>query len=232
MGGKGSDGPDAEYTRLANEIGQQGYRHGSTNTRPGDDYDPGQWGDYFNQGYAAGQREWNSNQMMEQLRETISGFGSSTPHVPSGPSFEEQMAIMEEKEGIFQRDSLYREYIDSVSLATDYVNSQIDNEISNANLMGIEYRMTDEIKQSRLENYFASIWGEGADMELKSLVGKWGEPTGFEGYVLTRGEATIIGESPGEDSAQASARTPLPGPGAILDQAEEDTLGQSSLLGA
>ena len=118
------------------------------------------------------------------------------PQAPSGPSAEEINAKAQEREdkrlkteGLNSRDSLYSEYLDAGGAATDYVNNLIKGEQANADLLGIEYNITDESKQARIDDQFASIWGEGAQTELEALFTEWGNPEGFEAFLYNRGDA-------------------------------------------
>ena len=97
--------------------------------------------------------------------------------------------------GIRERDSLYSDYMNAAGSATDFINSSINQERSNARLMGTEYKITDEQKQGRINDYFATIWGEGDQQRLEGLMGEWGNPTGFDQFAVTRGEG---GTAPAE----------------------------------
>jgi hypothetical protein len=99
----------------------------------------------------------------------------------------DQLAQQERMAGISSRDQLYGEYLDAAESATNYVNAEIERERQNAALLGIEYSMTDEQKKERIDNYFASIWGEGSQAQLQGLFDRWGAPQGFSGWTVARG---------------------------------------------
>ena len=156
------------------------------------------------------------------------------------PTYEEQMAdqerLQQEAEernrriqGENDRDKLYSGYMDAASTATDYINSEIDREKSNAALLGIDYSITDEMKSQRISDYFATIWGEGEQGQLEALIGEWGNPAGFTGFTITRGDASTYA-STAEEKQVGKSTTQKPKP--TLATEEEDILGGATVLGA
>lgn len=230
-GGKGgSSGPSPADITNANAAYQGGFGFGSRGESAEGNYDIGSpWAPYWEQGFGAGQQQWQQQQWMSQFGEMMGGFEGGFE--PSGPSYEEQMEMARIERGKAKRDAGYTAYMDASSAATDYVNSEINKEISNANLLGIHYDITDEMKQARIENYFASIWGEGEDAEVRALVEEFGEPTGFEGWFLNRGDASLAegGETEGDETVVS--RTGIPARPPTAGQNEEDLLGTAGILG-
>ena len=56
--------------------------------------------------------------------------------------------------------------------------------------MGVDFNVTDEQKASRISDYFATLWGEGSERQLESLIKEWGSPEGFSGtWDIVRGNA-------------------------------------------
>ena len=102
-----------------------------------------------------------------------------------------------------QRDSYYNDYLSAANSATDYVNSTIASEQANADLLGIEYSITEEGKQERINNYFSSLWTEGDQSEIEKLFAEFGEVENFGGFTVTRGE-----DSAAESDALDRERTP------------------------
>jgi len=161
-------------------------------------------------------------------------------NVPSGPSAEELNAQAEEREeerrvtqGLNDRDSLYSEYLDAGGAATDYINNLITDERSNADLLGIDYNITDEEKQGRIDNYFASIWGEGSQTSLESSFSEFGDPEGFDGFLYNRGDSEEAASGPEETNQTVSeGQQPSQSGTTILTEssllAEED---ETSILG-
>lgn len=233
-GGKGGGQAPAPWELSAQEDwGTAGYNYGyGGGDSPEGKYDPNdQFAPYWEGGYAQGQMDWQKAQMMDRFSHMMSG--GAAPHAPSGPSLAEQRAAAERAQGENRRDMMVSEYMDSADLAANYVNSQITQEISNANLMGIEYEVTEENKAARVSNYFASIWGEGQDSEAKALVDKWGMAKGFEGFTLERGDASMATGTI-EGTEQDVGRTkpkPPPKPEEDAALAREDLLGTGGILG-
>lgn len=159
-------------------------------------------------------------------------FGFTFPEM-SGPSYEEQMADADARYqqqladqerliGTQQRDELYSNYMSAAGTATDYITGEIADEQANARLLGIDYLITDEQKSQRISDYFASIWSEGDQQRLEGLIGKWGSPTGFSGYSVTRGDASKYAAKKGEEKTAAVSKGMKP---TLATEDEEETLG-------
>ena len=153
---------------------------------------------------------------------TVAPFTFTMPSYASdGPSYEEQLEDAERIRAENERSALYTEYLDSAETAVDYVNQMIDDELAQAALYGEELSFTDEQKEARISNYFASIWGEGQQKRLETLIDEYGEPEGFEGFFLTRGVAdTDKKEGSETEVSKSKGQTP-----ATILADEEDALG-------
>ncbi len=152
------------------------------------------------------------------------------PSGPSGPSYEEQLAEQRRIQGENERDKLYSDYVSAVGTATDYINAEIEKERSNAELLGIEYVMDDEMKNTRLSNYFGTIWGAGEQSRLEALMKEWGNPSGFTDWILKRGDSGYGAPNKADDKAPAATRSGAP---TLVSEEEdtEDTLGVSIVGG-
>jgi hypothetical protein len=146
---------------------------------------------------------------------------------PEFPDYSElyaqQQAAAERAAGIRDRDTLYREYLGAADDAVSYIDAMIGKEQSTANLMGIDYNITDEERQARISNYFASIWSEGHQSQLEDLMGKYGNPKGFTEFLVQRGDPSQsqdVIEAKSETIATSKGTKPLP-----MDQIDEDTIG-------
>lgn len=142
----------------------------------------------------------------------------------------QQEALLRER-GESDRDQLYSGYMDAANSATDNVNSEIADESSNARLLGVEYDITDDQKQQRIGDYFATLWGEGQQSQLEGLMDKWGKPKGFEGFSVARGDGSKYeGKKKGEKKSVSQSKGVKPK--IILDEEDDaDMLGGSSILG-
>lgn len=132
---------------------------------------------------------------------------------------EQRIAAGREKVG-----SLYSNYMNSATQSTDFINSEISKEASNAALLGIDYNITDEQKTERISNHFASVWGEGDQQSLEAGIAEFGAPTGFTGFTVKRGVADVA-QGPGTETTKATSKGMRP---TVLD--EEETPG--NVLGA
>ncbi len=175
------------------------------------------------QGFWAGHSALQQQKAQEQaMMNMFAGMfeGAGAGGTSSGPSYADQMAqqqaeyeqrLAEQRraEGIAKRDSMYGNYLTAAGSATDYVNSQIDKERSNAALLGIDYNLDDAKKAERISNYFATVWGEGDQTQLEQAMSEWGNPSGFTDWTITRGDAsahqsadggeeTLVGTSQGK----------------------------------
>lgn len=128
-------------------------------------------------------------------------------------------------EGENRRDALYSSYLDAGGSASDYINAQINQELANARLLGIDFNISDEAKQTRINDYFGSIWGEGQQQELEALMGEWGSPKGFNEWIYTRGTGETLEAIEGEEETVGASKGMRPlDPATILTE-EEDVLG-------
>lgn len=92
---------------------------------------------------------------------------------------------------VARRDVLLGQRLGYEESAVGYINNLIRGEKSNADLFGIEYDMSDDIKQSRINNYFSTLWTEDQETELANLFDAIGRPEGFTDFVTRRGSGTF-----------------------------------------
>ena len=167
---------------------------------------------------------------LAMLMEMMAGGGGA----PSGQDYGAELEAQREKDRITagknKRDAFYADYLTAAGSATDFINTQITEEQSNTNLLGIDYGITDEQKTTRINDYFASIWGEGEQSTLDGLMGEFGKPKGFSGYTVTRGDGSKVAGTGSETSEGTSGGLR---PAIAGGPDEEDPLGAgSSILGA
>lgn len=141
------------------------------------------------------------------------------------PTYEESIAEQEKAQGLSSRDELYAQYLNYADTALEYVNTLISQEAANAAVLGIDYNVTQAEKDTRVSNYFASIWGAGDQSRLEGLITDWGAPEGFTGFTVTRGDASAVSRNtPGSTTVLSkSARMPL---------TDEEEAPAGTLLGA
>jgi len=153
------------------------------------------------------------------------------PRMPKMPDYtklyKEQQAAAEKAAGIRDRDTMYREYLSAADDAISFIDAQIGKEQATANLMGVDYDITDEERQQRISDYFASIWSEGHQSQLEELMKKWGNPTGFKEFTVVRGDPSNSGRDTGEMEKDtiATSQGQKPLPFQLID--EEDSIGKS-----
>lgn len=193
MGGKGGGGKATDWQ---SEYTAKGYdpNYASTYAKMYPDvvaagYDP--YVHFYEYGQYEG-RHWDKLEQPSVHMPSITPMLSQMARASAESAARYQKAVEEQKraQGTANRDAAYAEYMDAASTATDYVNSQVNEERANAALLGIDYGMTDEIKAQRINDYFATLWGEGDQSTLESYMKEWGDPTGFTGFSVTRGDGS------------------------------------------
>jgi hypothetical protein len=238
MGGKGSDGP--QYTQQ--QINEQAYAYGQQGVKWVDFQADIPFGhDQALQSWMAGQQAGGSHAGSHGGFEF--SFGGSHGGADAGGGADAyaeaiaqqtaDLAQQEEErrriEGQNRRDALYSDYLDAAGSATDYINSQISSELANAQLLGIDYAIDDEQKQTRINDYFGSIWGEGQQGELEALMKEWGNPAGFSGFTVVRGSGETLQSAEGGEETIAVSRGIKP---TIVSEEEDQLLGGGpSVLG-
>ena len=166
-----------------------------------------------------------------QQRNYLAGFHMPRmPRMPKMPNyaklFAEQQAQAAKAAGIKDRDTLYRTYMSSVDDAISFIDAQIKKESAAAALMGVDYDITDEMRQKRVSDYFATVWDDASQSQLEGLINKWGKPKGFKDFILQRGNpADVPGttESKKETVATSKGQKPLP-----FDQISGEAIGSDN----
>ena len=155
------------------------------------------------------------------------------PPVLTGPTYEEQVAKQEAlteqnriNTGLNARDKLYSTYLDASDSSIDFVNTSVDQERANAALTGVAYELSDKQKAERIDNHFATVFDAGSQTRLEALFADFGEPTGFEGFQVTRGVEPASTKAKSGTTTETTTRGRPSG--TII---AEETLGNATLLG-
>lgn len=159
---------------------------------------------YWIQGY----NDYNKQQSTSGgITEMMSGMSEmfAPMEFPEIPEVDYDKIIKEQRDtaNTSRRDTLFSGYMTAAESAVDYINNQINEERSNAALLGIDYQLTDEMKQQRINKYFDSLWGAGDELELDNLIKDYGNPTGFDGTWTIRRTT--------DEAADADAPVPYEG---------------------
>ena len=152
---------------------------------------------YWIQGYNDYNKQQETQSSTEEL---ISGMSEmfAPMEFPEIPEIDYDAIIKEQQDAsnISRRNTLFSGYMTAAESAVDYINQQIMEERSNAALLGIDYQLTDEMKQQRINKYFDTLWGAGEELELDNLIKKYGNPTGFDGnWTIRRTKDTSADEA-------------------------------------
>lgn len=137
---------------------------------------------YWIQGYNDYINSQNTRSSTEELRSGMPEMFAPM-EFPEIPEVDYDAIIKKQQDtaNISRRDTLFSGYMTAAESAVDYINQQIMEERSNAALLGIDYQLTDEMKQERINKYFDTLWGAGEELELDTLIKDYGNPTGFDG---------------------------------------------------
>lgn len=237
MGGGGGKSGGGGGTQIQPDLAQGVYNRWYERGTKGWKYNPegenlpAEYMQFAAQGYETGRQQQQQQQMLQSFQ---SAFAMpELPPLPEGPSYEEQLAEQQRQRGIQQRDELFSGYLDAASAAADYVNSEIAQEQANAKLLGIDYEITPDQRTQRINNYFATIWGEGQQTQLQNLMAEYGDPEGFSGWTVTRGDPTMYAATADEQAQEKTVGT-TKGLKPILLGDEEETGalgGTTSILG-
>lgn len=235
MGGKGQ----TDQQRMGQGYGtaQSLWSPGADINAQGYDLSPSNLTTGFQAGWADMQKQYDQQQQQQQM--LMSMFNAPLQQ-QQGPSYEQQMADQQaeydrrmaeqaQQQGIADTNSLYGDYLSAAGSAADYVNSEIAQQQANANLLGIDFSIDDVTKQTQINDYFASIWDEGKQANLENLMSQYGNPEGFEGFSVTRGDASKYAKK-GEGAETLVSASSGQKPKTLLTD-EESTLSQSGTLG-
>jgi hypothetical protein len=144
--------------------------------------------------------------------------------------YEARIEAQRVAQGKADTDAAYGGYLDAAGSAADFVNSEIDQESQNARLIGVKYEMTDDNRNARINDYFSTVWGEGDQSNLESLMGQFGNPKGFEGFTVERGTGGRYGNKDKEGGGDQVSTSKGIRPNIPLE--EDEGLGAaSSVLG-
>ena len=175
------------------------------------------------------------NQQQAQFEGLFGAFGGG--HKPKGGGHESGGgghggASDEERkriEGENNRDELFSLYLDAGDKATDFINDAIDQERSNAQLLGIDFDITDEQKTSRINDKFSEFFSEKEFSDLETSFDEFGDPEDFDGFTFIRGDAGDSDEGKQKIDEGAKAAPSTKSSQNLLS--DDDKLGKASILG-
>ena len=180
--------------------------------------------------WIAGYNDYNkSRQTSSSITEMFSGMSEMFAPMEiafpeyNGPSAEEISKENKKNADISRRNTLFSGYMTAAESAVDYINNQINEERANAALLGVDYQLTDELKQQRINKYFDTLWGAGDELELDNLIKEYGNPTGFDGnWTIRRTKDTADEAAPIPYEGLMLAGGPIKEPAQYAGLAPED----------
>jgi len=82
----------------------------------------------------------------------------------------------ERASGYGEIDNLYMSRLEAEETAMETVDQELINEESNARLRGVEFAVTEEQREARIQKRFEEFWGKEYEQRLGSLIQTWGRP--------------------------------------------------------
>lgn len=135
------------------------------------------------------------------------GWPSIEFNMPPAPDYAAMYAQIqadaERAAGIRDMNALYGLRSQASTDALAFVESDINTKKGRANLMGVDYDISDEERDQRVSDYFASIWSEANEFRMKELMDQWGDPAGFSGFAVKRGTPNSFEPTPGDQISLA-----------------------------
>jgi hypothetical protein len=142
-----------------------------------------------------------------------------------------QAAENAKNQAISQMNDLYANRMNAANAAVDFIHSTIAQEKSDAALMGVDYNITEEDTANRINNYFASIWGEGDESSLSQLMGEYGAPKGHTEFTVLRGDASGVGVgTEGKTTTVSSSKGMAPKKKTMITGVEEGLGGSGQTV--
>ena len=137
----------------------------------------------------------------------------------------------EEAQARTDMNSMFSTKLDAANQATATVENDIAQEMAHAKVNSLDYSITPEQKQERINNTFAGLWSEGQDTQLQSLVDKYDKKGEFSWTLpVVRGDNPVTAtETPAEGPSAGSKVAKGKKTGTVLTTLPDDiTLGSSS----
>ena len=131
----------------------------------------------------------------------------------------QQKAEQERAQGTAELNTFFTNRVSAANRATADVNAQITEEASHASTRGIDYTISDQEKQERINNLFADYWSEADDAKFNELHQKWGTENTKWTLPVKRGTGS---GSQGALPKGEQVGGPVRGGGTILTEDEED----------
>jgi hypothetical protein len=175
----------------------------------------GGWQEYSPAGYGYG---WTGEGWEQAQGGNYYDLGYSQIYTPDGSRYERATY-----------DDIASARADAASSAVDLVNQQIADESQNAQLLGISYDINDEVKQQRINDAFATMWGEGSEQQYVELSNTWGVGPNTS---ITRGDGSTYSSAEGGTNIEGSTAGMKPGaklPTSLMTQDDEGPF--KSILG-
>lgn len=212
---------------------------------------------YAQPGWEAGNADWTASQQAASEPSFAEQLGALFPtYEPLELPDPVDPEIARKEQGLQDREDLFGERFTAAKTATDYITGEISTEAANARLLGIDYVMNDDIKQSRINDYFGTLWTQPQEDKLLGLFDEWDPPEGFTEFEVVIGDGSSVSSNRGREYTKAVSRpvgasrnTPTgwkeragssttfatgsveSGSSTVFPTEDEDTLGAKNVLG-
>lgn len=90
---------------------------------------------------------------------------------------QEENALIQERENSYDEiEMLWQARLEAESTAIETVDDEIEEERANADLRGLDYELTPEDRESRIQEYFEEYWDVEYETQLNTLMKDYGSP--------------------------------------------------------
>lgn len=102
---------------------------------------------------------------------------------------DEQYRLEQERAlGLAELDKLFSTKLDAANRASTEVETQIQDEMSHASVRGLDYAITPEEKQERINNLFGDYWAESQELAIQDYTSRYGSDKHVWKLPIVRGE--------------------------------------------
>lgn len=136
-------------------------------------------------------------------------------------------------QGVAELDNLFSSRLDAASKAISDTETTMNDELAHAAARGIDYAVTPEQKQERINNAFSAYWSEGQEAQYTDYMSQYGTDRHKWTLPVERGKAASTANAlPDKDTQVGGAvKRQNPDNTILTGQANEDNSVKKTILG-
>lgn len=140
---------------------------------------------------------------------------------------------MKKAKGEAQLDDLFSSRLDAASKAISDTETTMNDELAHAAARGIDYAVTPEQKQERINNAFSAYWSEGQEAQYTDYMGQYGTDRHKWTLPVERGKKASTENALPEKDTQVGGTVKRQNPDKTIltGQADEDNTIKKTILG-